>query len=77
MIMVPAILFPAVLMIAGILALVLYLDERNPGLSEPPESGPNQRRRSRGQEPDAGNLGYRDLYSRAFLCERGPIPNFQ
>lgn len=36
MIMVPAILFPAVLMIAGILALVLYLDKRDLGLSEPP-----------------------------------------
>jgi hypothetical protein len=36
MIQVPAILVPAVLVIAGILALVLYLDKRDPGVSETP-----------------------------------------
>ena len=36
MIMVPAILVPAVLVIAGIFALILYLDKRDPVVSETP-----------------------------------------
>jgi hypothetical protein len=37
---VPAILVPAVLVIAGILALVLYLDKRDPVVSETSRRNP-------------------------------------